>query len=70
MVWILFFPEGIQCQRLIAFRDVPTQPALSVPTPEPTPQAQSPFSKPENPEYEGADRSLLGVWYLARILEC
>ena len=48
-------------------RDVPTQPALSVPTPEPTPQAESPFNKPgQTPglpeeEYEGADRGLLTV---------
>jgi hypothetical protein len=51
--------------------DVPTQPALSVPTPEPTPQGEGmgPFSKPgehegtrgdgREGEYAGADRSLL-----------
>ncbi|KAI4155308.1 MAG: hypothetical protein LQ340_001073 [Diploschistes diacapsis] len=48
-------PEG-----WLAQWDIPTQPALSVPTPEPTPQAQSPFQKPDAPPYEGADRSLLG----------
>ena len=50
--------------------DIPTQPALSVPTPDPTPQPIThPFSQPsekasedETAEgYEGADRSLLGV---------
>lgn len=63
--------------------DIPTQPALSVPTPDPTPQQQtdpfqrpaetrSPFMGPDGhlvvkkedgsvENYEGADRSLLGV---------
>lgn len=51
--------------------DVPTQPALSVPTPDPTPQNQmDPFQKPQSSErgnggqgdnYEGADRGFLSV---------
>ena len=51
--------------------DVPTQPALSVPTPDPTPlQEANPFEKPQSLErgmdgqgdnYEGADRGFLSV---------
>ena len=56
--------------------DVPTQPALSVPTPDPTPQQQNdPFSKPPGSSGDTVmvrdadgnmvetDRSLLGVRY-------
>ena len=53
-------------------REIPTQPALSVPTPEPTPQHADtdPFQAPSNPRsgeagtdesYEGADRGFLSV---------
>lgn len=56
---------------LILRRDVPTEPALSVPTPEPTPQAESPFAKPSNDaNYEGADRSLVGVCYSRTLSRC
>ena len=48
--------------------DVPTQPALSVPTPDPTPQQYTdPFQQPPVVKVEGAaedeekDRNLLGV---------
>lgn len=55
--------------------DVPTQPALSVPTPDPTPQQYTdPFQQPPAVKMEGIaedeekDRSLLGVcgYYLYR----
>ncbi|MCJ1474965.1 hypothetical protein MMC13_003625 [Lambiella insularis] len=45
--------------------EVPTQPALSVPTPEPTPQHANPFQPPsgtntgEDGTYEGADRGFM-----------
>ena len=50
-------------------REVPTEPALSVPTPDPTPQqAMDPFQKPQeysetrpDENYQGQDRSLLSV---------
>ena len=58
--------------------EIPTQPALSVPTPDPTPQhSTGPFPTPAEPNtvkdgneeaYEGADRSLLGVCYAWPIL--
>ena len=51
--------------------DIPTQPALSVPTPDPTPQqSMDPFQKPPSSDrgidgqgenYEGADRGFLSV---------
>lgn len=55
--------------------DVPTQPALSVPTPDPTPQQYTdPFQQPPALKVDGIaedeekDRSLLGVcvYYLER----
>ena len=70
--------------------DIPTQPALSVPTPDPTPQQMAdPFKQPSGApatviapdgtavirkedgtveQYEGADRSLLGVCSMATVL--
>ena len=49
--------------------DVPTQPALSVPTPDPTPQQYTdPFQRPPAVKVDGTaedeekDRNLLGVY--------
>ena len=68
--------------------EIPTQPALSAPTPDPTPQqASDPFQQPPHgsvdtpgaigngtrdqnstdPNYQGADRSLLSVRWLITI---
>ena len=64
-------------QAYTAHREVPTEPALSVPTPDPTPQPRGdPFERPGDPNRsygsdrgvdEGTDRSMLSVSNLATI---